>query len=62
MAEQIDHECPACGHENYKIVPELQEYAGTSAEIENPGEDYKRLPVACQAHGCDEMYHLFLKV
>jgi hypothetical protein len=62
MAEQIDHECPVCGHLNYKIVPKLTEYIGTSAELTDPPADTcKRLPVACQRHGCDEQYHLFLK-
>lgn len=61
MAEQINHTCPECSHQNYKIVPELTEFGGTSAEFDNPSDDYKELPVACQQHGCDESYHIYLK-
>lgn len=62
MAEQIDHECPTCGHVNYKIVDSLSDYLGTSATVEEPtSEEYKRLPVGCQRHGCDELYHLYLR-
>ena len=61
MAETIDHDCPECGYSNYKIVPELSDYLGTSSTVDNPPEDYKRLPVACQQHGCDYQYHIYLK-
>lgn len=61
MAEQINHSCPECEYQNYKIVPQLTEYLGTSAEIDDPPEGYKRLPVACQRHGCNNQYHIYLK-
>lgn len=61
MAEEIEHECPKCGHMNYKILPELEAYAGTSAEVDNPGDGFRRLPVGCQRHGCDQLYHIYVK-
>ena len=61
MPVQIDHTCPTCGYSNYKIVEELEEFAGTSAETEFPGDGFRRLPVKCQRHGCATMYQLFIK-
>ncbi|WP_254533246.1 hypothetical protein [Natrinema gelatinilyticum] len=61
MTEQIDHECPTCEHMNYKIVDELDDFAGTTADVsESPTDGYRMLPVNCQRHGCEATYNLYL--